>query len=234
MNGILYGVGVGPGAPDLLTLRAVKVLGEVDVILAAASPRNDFSAALDTARPHLREDVRVLRLEFPMTRDRAVLHEAWRVAAHPATQAGLRTETLLMFAARQQHIEDVILPALADGINVVSDRFTDATFAYQGGGRGVPFADIETLENWVQGGLRPDLTLLLDVPLEVSMSRIAQAREKDRFEQEQADFFTRVRAAYLKRAAAAPERYAVIDSNRDLGEVKHSIEAVLGRHFQVV
>ena len=156
------------------------------------------------------------------------------ILLNPATQAGLRTETLLMFAARQQHIEDVILPALADGINVVSDRFTDATFAYQGGGRGVPFADIETLENWVQGSLRPHLTLLLDVPLEVSMSRIAQAREKDRFEQEQADFFTRVRAAYLKRAAAAPERYAVIDSNRDLGEVKHSIEAVLGRHFQVV
>lgn len=156
------------------------------------------------------------------------------ILLNPATQAGLRTETLLMFAARQQHIESVILPALAQGIHVVSDRFTDATFAYQGGGRGVPFADIETLENWVQGSLRPHLTLLLDVPLEVSMSRIAQAREKDRFEQEQADFFTRVRAAYLKRAAAAPERYAVIDSNRDLGEVKHSIEAVLGRHFQVV
>lgn len=82
MHGILYGVGVGPGAPDLLTLRAVRVLGEVDVILAAASPRNDFSAALDTARPHLRPDVRVQRLEFPMTRDKAVLHEAWRVAAH--------------------------------------------------------------------------------------------------------------------------------------------------------
>ena len=81
MHGILYGVGVGPGAPDLLTLRAVRVLGEVDVILAAASPRNDFSAALDTARPHLRPDVRVERLEFPMTRDKAVLREAWRVAA---------------------------------------------------------------------------------------------------------------------------------------------------------
>lgn len=81
MTGILYGIGVGPGAPDLLTLRAVNVLRKVDVILAAASPRNDFSAALETARPHLRADVRVLRLEFPMTRDRAVLREAWRVAA---------------------------------------------------------------------------------------------------------------------------------------------------------
>lgn len=156
------------------------------------------------------------------------------ILLNPATQAGLRTETLLMFAARQQHIESVILPALAQGIHVVSDRFTDATFAYQGGGRGVPFADIETLENWVQGSLRPHLTLLLDVPLEVSMSRIAQAREKDRFEQEQADFFTRVRAAYLSRAAAAPERYAVIDSNRDLSAVKHDIEAALNRHFQAV
>ena len=85
MTGVLYGVGVGPGAPDLLTLRAVNALGRVDVILAAASPRNDYSASLETARPHRRPDVRLLRLEFPMTRDRAVLHEAWRVAAQ-ATQ----------------------------------------------------------------------------------------------------------------------------------------------------
>lgn len=85
MTGVLYGVGVGPGAPDLLTLRAVNALGKVGVILAAASPRNDYSAALETARPHLRPDVRLLRLEFPMTRDRAVLREAWRVAAQ-ATQ----------------------------------------------------------------------------------------------------------------------------------------------------
>ncbi|MCP1772665.1 dTMP kinase [Neisseria perflava] len=150
---------------------------------------------------------------------------------NPATQVSLRTETLMMFAARQQHLEDVILPALAAGTNVVSDRFTDATFAYQGGGRGVPLADIEILENWVQQGVQPDLTLLLDVPLAVSMARIAGAREKDRFEQEQADFFTRVRDVYLQRAAAAPQRYAVIDSNRSLDEVKSSIEQVLSRHF---
>ncbi|UOO81202.1 dTMP kinase [Uruburuella testudinis] len=156
------------------------------------------------------------------------------ILLNPATRAGLRTETLLMFAARQQHIETVILPNLKKGIHVISDRFTDATFAYQGGGRGVPFADIETLENWVQGSLRPNLTLLLDVPLEISMNRIAQTREKDRFEQEQADFFIRVRDAYLTRAAAAPKRYAIIDSNRDLAAVKHSIETVLDRHFQAV
>lgn len=150
---------------------------------------------------------------------------------NPNTQASLRTETLLMFAARQQHLEDVILPALQNGTHVVSDRFTDATFAYQGGGRGVPLADIETLENWVQGNLRPDLTILLDVPLDMSMSRISQAREKDRFEQEQAVFFTRVRQTYLSRAAAAPERYAVIDSNRELSEVRISIESTLNQLF---
>ena len=153
------------------------------------------------------------------------------ILLNPATQAGLRTETLMMFAARCQHIEEVIQPALARGVHVVSDRFTDATFAYQGGGRGVPSADIETLENWVQGSLRPDLTLLLDVPLEVSMARIAETREKDRFEQETADFFTRVRAAYLQRAAAAPERYVVIDSNRERTAVSLSIEQALDTLF---
>ena len=153
------------------------------------------------------------------------------ILLNPATQASLRTETLLMFAARQQHLEEVILPALQQGISVVSDRFTDATFAYQGGGRGVPFADIETLENWVQGSLRPNLTLILDVPLEVSMERINRSREKDRFEQEQADFFTRVRAAYLQRAQAAPQHYAIIDSNRELTEVQVEIETILQQHF---
>ena len=110
------------------------------------------------------------------------------ILLNPATQVSLRTETLLMFAARQQHLETVILPALKNGTHVVSDRFTDATFAYQGGGRGVPLQDIATLEHWVQGDFRPDLTLLLDVPLEVSMARINQTREKDRFEQEAAEF----------------------------------------------
>lgn len=153
------------------------------------------------------------------------------ILLNPSTQAGLHTETLLMFAARCQHIEDVILPALERGVNVVSDRFTDATFAYQGGGRGVPLEKIAVLENWVQGSLRPDLTILLDVPLEVSMQRIGKSREKDRFEQEEAAFFTRVREVYLNRAAAAPERYAVIDSSRSPEDVKSGIETVLDRHF---
>ena len=153
------------------------------------------------------------------------------ILLNPATQVSLRTETLLMFAARQQHLETVILPALKNGTHVVSDRFTDATFAYQGGGRGVPLQDIATLEHWVQGDFRPDLTLLLDVPLEVSMARINQTREKDRFEQEEAEFFNRVREVYLQRAAKQPERYAVIDSSQSLDAVKTQIETALDSHF---
>lgn len=153
------------------------------------------------------------------------------ILLNPATQVSLRTETLLMFAARQQHLETVILPALKNGTHVVSDRFTDATFAYQGGGRGVPLQDIATLEHWVQGDFRPDLTLLLDVPLEVSMARISQTREKDRFEQEEAEFFNRVREVYLQRANEQPERYAVIDSSQSLDAVKNQIETALDSHF---
>jgi len=153
------------------------------------------------------------------------------ILLNPATQVSLRTETLLMFAARQQHLETVILPALKNGTHVVSDRFTDATFAYQGGGRGVPLQDIATLEHWVQGDFRPDLTLLLDVPLEVSMARINQTREKDRFEQEEAEFFNRVREVYLQRANKQPERYAGIDSSQSLDAVKNQIETALDNHF---
>ncbi|ASK27827.1 dTMP kinase [Neisseria chenwenguii] len=173
-------------------------------------------------------EARALPVVFTREPGGTALGEALReILLNPATHAGLRAETLLMFAARRQHLEDVILPNLANGVNVVSDRFTDATFAYQGGGRGVETADIEILENWVQQGFQPDLTLLLDVPLEVSLARISASREKDRFEQEEADFFTRVRTVYLQRAAAAPARYAVIDSNRDKAVVKAEIEAVL-------
>ncbi|WP_373754264.1 dTMP kinase [Neisseria weixii] len=179
-------------------------------------------------------DERRLPVVFTREPGGTAMGEALReLLLNPQTQVSLRAETLLMFAARQQHLESVIRPALDKGIHVVSDRFTDATFAYQGGGRGVPLADIEILEQWVQQGQHPDLTLLLDVPLDVSMARIAQARQKDRFEQEQADFFMRVREAYLNRAAAAPQRYAVIDSNRERELVKQDIEAALSRHFGI-
>ncbi|BAK75573.1 dTMP kinase [Pseudogulbenkiania sp. NH8B] len=139
------------------------------------------------------------------------------------TEVTLETETLLMFAARQEHIARVIEPALAAGRWVVSDRFTDATFAYQGGGRGLPFARIEALEDWVQQGLQPDLTLLFDVPLDVAARRMAGGeRVLDRFEQEAADFHARVRAAYLQRASANP-RIAVVDANRSPEQVRAEV-----------
>ena len=144
----------------------------------------------------------------------------------------LETETLLMFAARREHIAQVIVPALSRGEVVISDRFTDATFAYQGGGRGVSWDKIAQLEQWVQGELQPDFTLLFDVPLEIARARIAQRAVQtqealDKFEQESLDFFTRTRDAYLQRAAQSPERMAVIDSTRSLDEVKAQIRSVI-------
>lgn len=150
---------------------------------------------------------------------------------NPATQASVRTETLIMFAARQQHLDDVIQPALASGTHVVSDRFTDATFAYQGGGRSLPLADIAALEHWVQQDFRPDLTLLLDVPPAVSAARLDKHTGKDRFEREAADFFARTRQVYLDRAAREPERYALIDSSKPADTVARDIQVTLNRHF---
>ena len=173
-------------------------------------------------------------LPFVMTREPGgtPLGESLRtLLLDPATHISNETECLLMFAARQQHLQDVIEPALAQGIHVISDRFTDATFAYQGGGRGLPWHKIEALEQWVQAGLQPDLTLLLDVPLEVSMGRIEKSREKDRFEQEQAEFFTRVRSAYHQRAQTAPERYALINAHREREAVSADVLAAVARLF---
>lgn len=137
------------------------------------------------------------------------------------------TETLLMFAARREHIASVIAPALARGAWVLSDRFTDATYAYQCGAKGVDVGKVQLLEQWVQGDLQPDITLLFDVPVEVSMQRLANAREPDKFERENADFFTRIRNTYLNRAKEIPDRFKVIDSNRPLDEVKLKVEDVI-------
>jgi dTMP kinase len=142
-----------------------------------------------------------------------LLHEAM----HP------ETETLLMFAARREHLANVIVPALARGAYVLSDRFTDATYAYQCGAKGVEASKIEQLEQWVQDGLQPDMTLLFDVPVEVSIPRLSAARTPDKFERESADFFTRIRNAYLQRAQQNPARFKVIDSNRPLEEVAKSV-----------
>jgi dTMP kinase len=139
----------------------------------------------------------------------------------------VETETLLMFASRREHIDKVILPAIEKGHWVISDRFTDATFAYQGGGRGIPLDKLQALEQWVQNGLQPHLTLLFDVPLEVSRARLALNPALDRFEQEKQDFFERVRAAYLARAQAFPQRIRVVDSTRAIAEIRAELESVL-------
>jgi len=140
----------------------------------------------------------------------------------------LRTETLLMFAARQEHLARRIRPALEAGEWVLSDRFTDATFAYQGGGRGLPVAELEVLERWVHGDFQPDLTLYFDVPVAVARERLAAAQgSPDRFEREDDGFFARVRAAYHARAARDPGRVRIIDACPGLPEVKKQIEDLL-------
>ncbi|MEQ1602996.1 MAG: dTMP kinase [Methylophilaceae bacterium] len=144
---------------------------------------------------------------------------------HQAMHA--ETETLLMFAARREHIAEVIEPSLARGDYVLSDRFTDATFAYQCGGRGVQAAKVRMLEEWVQGELQPDLTLLFDVPVEVSAQRLANARDPDKFEQENSDFFTRIRQAYLLRATAAPQRFKIINANQSLDNIKKILVEII-------
>jgi dTMP kinase len=136
-------------------------------------------------------------------------------------------ETLLMFAARAQHVHDVIRPALATGQVVLCDRFTDATYAYQGGGRGLPVTRIRVLEEWVQQGLYPDLTLLFDLPVEVGLQRANRRSAADRFEQEQRDFFARVRESYLARAKQEPGRIRVVDAAQARPEVQAAIARAL-------
>ncbi|QMT32124.1 dTMP kinase [Alysiella filiformis] len=154
------------------------------------------------------------------------------IVLNPASKMTPKAETLLMFTARQQHLDDVVFPNLNKGINVVCDRFTDATFAYQGGGRGLPYAQIAALEQWVQGDFQPDFTLILDVPLEVALQRIERSREKDRFEQEPAEFYRAVRETYLQRAASQPQRYAVLNSNREKEVVRQDIFNLLNQLFE--
>lgn len=146
-----------------------------------------------------------------------LLHESM----HP------ETETLLMFAARREHIAQVIEPALARGAFVLSDRFTDATFAYQCGAKGVLSHKIETIEQWVQQGLQPDLTLLFDVPVEVSVQRLASARSPDKFEREGSEFFEKIRNAYLQRAQASPQRFVVINSHQAIERVSKEVEKAI-------
>ena len=137
------------------------------------------------------------------------------------------TETLLFFASRAEHIAQVIRPALERGAWVFSDRFTDATYAYQVGGRGFPAEKVEELERWTHGDLQPDRTVLFDIEPEVAAKRVAQARNLDRFEKENLDFFTRVRNAYLTRAKQSPDRFLIVNSMQD----KETVSDILRKEF---
>jgi dTMP kinase len=139
----------------------------------------------------------------------------------------LETEALLMFASRREHIAQVIEPALTKGSWVISDRFTDASFAYQGGGRGLALEKLDALEQWVHPGLQPDLTFLFDVPLDVARARLDATRSLDKFEQEKADFFAATRAEYLRRARQFPGRIRVIDSTQTIEAIQRQLAGLL-------
>ena len=194
-----------------ITFEGIDGAGKSSHIAAAAAfVRDQGRQVLTTREPGgtpLGEKLRDLLLHHPMHRE---------------------TETLLMFAARREHLEQVIEPALERGDWVICDRFSDATFAYQSGGRGLAREKFAQLEQWVHGHLQPDLTLLFDLPSAVAGLRItAQARDRDRFEQERVDFHERVRLAYLERAAAAPQRFAVVDADQAAELVQKWVEQTI-------
>jgi len=151
---------------------------------------------------------------------------------HKHTGMADETELLLMFAARAEHLHRKILPALEQGVWVLCDRFTDASYAYQGAGRGIPHEKIALLENFVQGALRPDLTLLLDLPVETGLARAGERSAPDRFETEALDFFEKVRRGYLEIAAAEPQRVKVIDAAPALEQVQAQIAGVIRAYLE--
>ncbi|MBA4502262.1 dTMP kinase [Marinobacterium marinum] len=184
---------------------------------------------LDFIQRHLEaQGVRVVRTREPGGTPLAEDIRALLLAPREEPVASL-TELLLMFAARAQHLQQVILPALNAGQWVLCDRFTDATYAYQGGGRGMDIAQIAALEQLAQGDLRPDLTLLLDLPVETGLARARARSTPDRFEAEKIHFFDAVRTHYLARAAREPERFAVIDAEPVLADVQAQILTALTR-----
>lgn len=188
-------------------------------------------AGKSTNREYLAERLRAQGLDVLLTREPGGTPLAEKIrelllapADEPMTSD---TELLLVFAARAQHLAQVIRPALQRGAVVLCDRFTDATYAYQGGGRNVACERIEQLEHFVQGDLRPDLTLIFDLPVEVGLSRAAARGRLDRFEQEGLAFFENVRSAYLSRAAAAPGRYRILDAAQPLAAVQRDLDGLV-------
>ena len=188
-------------------------------------------AGKSTNRDYLAARLREQGLDVVLTREPGGTPLAERIRelllAPSDEQMHADTELLLMFAARAQHLAAVIRPALARGAVVLCDRFTDATYAYQGGGRGLSLERIATLETFVQGDLRPDLTLVFDLPVEVGLARAAARGRLDRFEQEGLGFFEAVRQAYLQRAGLDPQRYHLLDAAQTLEQVQAAIDGLL-------
>lgn len=188
-------------------------------------------AGKSTNREYLAERLRAEGIEVLLTREPGGTPLAERIREVLLTPGdevmNADTELLLVFAARAQHLAEVIRPALAKGVVVLCDRFTDSTYAYQGGGRGLSLERIATLETFVQGDLRPDLTLVFDLPVEVGLARASARGRLDRFELEGRVFFDAVRSAYLKRAEADPKRYRLIDAAQPLAQVQQSLDALL-------
>ncbi len=188
-------------------------------------------AGKSTNRDYLAMCLRAAGIEVLLTREPGGTPLAERIRElllAPSDEAmAADTELLLVFAARAQHLAQVIRPALARGCVVLCDRFTDATYAYQGGGRGLSTARIAELESFVQGDLRPDLTLVFDLPVEEGLARAAARGRLDRFEQEQRSFFEAVRQTYLQRAALAPQRYRLLDASQSLQQVQAAIDALV-------
>jgi len=188
-------------------------------------------AGKSTNREYLAERLRACGVDVVLTREPGGTPLAERIRELLLTPAdepmAVDTELLLVFAARAQHLAQVIRPALERGAVVLCDRFTDATYAYQGGGRGLSIERIAQLEAFVQGELRPDLTLIFDLPVEVGLARAAARGRLDRFEQEGLRFFESVRRAYLDRAKAAPSRYRIIDAGQPLNVVQQDVQALI-------
>jgi dTMP kinase len=188
-------------------------------------------AGKSTNREYLAERLRERGIEVQLTREPGGTPLAERIRElllDPSDEKmAVDTELLLVFAARAQHIAQVIRPALERGAVVLCDRFTDATYAYQGGGRGLPVERIAQLESFVQGGLRPHLTLVFDLPVEIGLSRAAARGRLDRFEQEGRAFFEAVRNTYLGRAHAEPGRYHILDAAQSLAEVQRDLDKLL-------
>ena len=188
-------------------------------------------AGKSTALSFVEEKIRAAGIDLVVTREPGgtELGEKIRALLLDKNHSSMcdDTELLLMFAARAQHLDELIKPALANGQWVLCDRFTDATYAYQGGGRGLNLDHIATLEKLVQGTLRPDITLLLDIPVEQGLARAGERGELDRFEQEKVEFFERVRQTYLDRSSQYPNQYRVIDASKTIAEVQHQLAHVL-------